>query len=72
MGLFSKSQPKAAPEPVRRDKVMGILAATMAEADGDPDSEETAEVSRRLSDASRNATQAERCAASEAARRHGY
>ena len=68
MGLFSRKQ-EAAP-PVRRDRVMSLLQAYMAESDADPDN--CAAESDALGRLARESTPAEYGAAVEAAKRNGY
>lgn len=73
MGVFSskkQEQPK-----VRRDKVMKILQAKMAEEDTGHrglDTPEWKRAKKRLDDSMDDATQAEIRAAHEAAKRNGY
>jgi hypothetical protein len=71
MGLFSSKKPRPAPVPVRRGRVMAIVQAAMAERDAE-ESPAWDRAIRQHNDAVKNATLAERRAASEALRRHGY
>lgn len=76
MGLFRKKTP--APEPVRKDQIRRLIKLGMAEtdaADRDIDNANPRQFNRAkaLHDAAISAsTLAERRAASEALRRHGY
>lgn len=71
MGLFSRKQPEPEP-PVRRGKVMQIMAAYMAETDCPPDHPGGRNATERLHDTYKGATQAEILAAHKAAKRRGY
>lgn len=71
MGLFSRKQEAAPEAPPRRDKVMKLVQATMAEQDA-VESPGWEKAIARVNAASDDCTVAERRAAHEAARRHGY
>lgn len=75
MGLFGGK--KQAPEPVRRDEVLKLIKLGMRERDEsdrdiDLDRREYAQARDQYDAAVRKATLAERRAAHEALRRHGY
>lgn len=72
MGLFSKRQPEP---PVRRDQVLNLIKLGMKETDEaerDIDSKRFEHARDEYDRAMKNATPAERKAAIEAKRRHGY
>jgi hypothetical protein len=72
MGLFSrKSEPQAPAAPVDRRKVLRLTAAIMQERDAQESPAWDAALAR-MNNAYRGTTQAERRAAIDAARRHGY
>lgn len=69
MGLFSS---KPQPEPVRNDKVRELLKLGMAESDANIDSPRFDQAKARFDKALGDATKAEKTAAFDALRRHGY
>lgn len=70
MRLFGGSRAADAESPVRRDRVMALMQAYMAESDADPDGcgTEAADLGRLA----RESTAAEYRATVEAAKRNGY
>ena len=70
MGLFRGARPADPGPPVRRDRVMALLQAHMAESDANPD--DCAAEPDALGRLARESTPAEYGAAVEAAKRNGY